>query len=187
MMGAPKEHLVEKLKGYVLFLKSAQNSKMISSSIAVPRKNEKDKKLFTTYAELEIMFKDASALAFFCFDYMPSSIEILQPTELSYRATDFAAFFNDMLERIYRLDLLLKNLKATNAVLEKNAGLLLRNNIILSLKNKDKTISELSKNTGIPEDQLEKFINNRLLSDGWLLKKGDIFSINHKKVKVNKD
>src|SRR3989344_8467763 len=186
MAGAPKEHLAEKLTKYINFIKKAENVKLAKIYIAKPKKNKKDDKLFVIYAELEILAKNASALAFFCFDYMPSSIEIISPAQLQYRGSDFASFFNDMLERIYRLDLVMKNLKAKSAMLEKNAGALLRNNVILCLKDREKDLAELSKNTGIPENQLTPFLD-KIEKENWIKKKNNKYAINSNTVKVGKN
>ena len=185
MAGAPKEYLTEKLTKYVNFLKQAGNVKLIQADIAKPKKNKGDK-LFTIFAEIELLFKDATVLAFFCFDYMPSSIEIIRPEQFQYRGSDFASFFNDMLERIYRLDIVIKNLQAKNSIIETNMKLLLRNNVILSLRDKEKDVSQLSKNTGLPEKQLSAFLEE-YVKENWLKKKNNKYAVNPEKVKVGKN
>ena len=174
MMGAPKEHLTKTLKGYIENLKQNKNIVVIDEHYAKPKKQEK---LFTTFAELEFLAKDASELAFFCFDYMPSSIEIIEPEKFIYNAPDFAAFFNDMQARLHRLDTYIKTLKATSKNLERNAGLLLRNNIMIVLKyEKDVGIEDLSKKTGIPTQQLSPFLE-KLIREGWIKRTKDKYSL----------
>lgn len=173
MMGAPKEYLFKTLKMYVDKLKQNKNVVVINEHYAKPKKHEK---LFTTFVELEMLVKDASELAFFCFDYMPSSIEIIEPNNFAYKAADFAAFFNDMVSRLHRLDALIKSLKAKTKNLERNAGLLLRNNIMIVLKEKNKNLDELARNTGIPADQLSPFLE-KLISEGWIKRSKDKYNL----------
>ncbi len=173
MMGAPKDYLSKTLKLYVDKLKQNPNITLLREDYARPKKQDK---LYTTFVELEMMVKDASELAFFCFDYMPSSIEIIEPEKFHYNAQDFASFFNDMMARLHKLDAHIKGLKAKSKNLERNAGLLLRNNILLSLKEKEKSAEDISKNTGIPPEQLSPFLE-KLIREGWIEKKKDKYSI----------
>ena len=171
MMGAPKEYISKTFRGYIEKLKENRNIIVLNEHFAKPKKRDK---LFVMYVELELLAKDASELVFFCFDYMPSSIEIIEPEKFSYRAADFAAFLNDMQARMHKVDAHLKNLKAKTANLERNAGLL-RNNILIVLKEKDRSLEELGKDTGIPAVQLSPFLE-KLISEGWLKKAKDRYS-----------
>ncbi|PIN86430.1 hypothetical protein COV19_04700 [Candidatus Woesearchaeota archaeon CG10_big_fil_rev_8_21_14_0_10_44_13] len=172
MMGAPKDYIVKTLKMYVDKIGQDKDIILLSEKYAKPKKQEE---LFSLFVELEILVKNASTLAFFCFDYMPSSIEIMEPQTFSYKAPDFAAFFNDMQARLHRLDMVIKNLTAKTTVLERNAGLLLRNNILIVLKEKDKDLNELSRSSGIPQQQLVPFLE-KLISEGWLKEKKGKYS-----------
>ena len=52
----------------------------------------------------------------------------------------------------------LKNTNAENTILKKNASALLRNIFKLSLKQKPKNEEEISKDVGIPEEQIKPFL-----------------------------
>lgn len=164
MLGAPKEYITSTLKAYVGRIGQDKDIVLLKERYAPAKKHEK---LFSTFVELDMLVKDASTLAFFCFDYMPSSIEIIEPERITYRAADFAAFFNDMQTRLHKLDMVIKNLNAKEKMLEKNAGLLLRNSLLILLKEKDKRLEELSKGVGIPGEQLKPFMD-RLINEGWV-------------------
>lgn len=172
MMGAPKEHLSKSFRSYIEKLRENRNITILKEHFAKPKKKDN---LFVMYVELELLAKDASEMVFFCFDYMPSSIEIIEPEKFSYRAADFAAFMNDMQARMHTIDAQLKTLKAKSINLERNAGLLLRNNILIVLKEKDKNLEELAKNTGIPPLQLSPFLE-KLISEGWIKRVKDKYS-----------
>jgi len=173
MMGAPKDYISKTLRSYIEKLKKNKNVVVIRENYAKPKKQES---LYTTFVDLELMVRNASELAFFCFDYMPSSIEIIEPEKFHYDAADFAAFFNDMVARLHRLDAHLKTLKAKSQNLERNASLLLRNNILISLKQEDKNLDELAKNVGIPSQQLSPFLE-RLIREGWIKKSKKKYSL----------
>lgn len=164
MLGAPKEYIIKTLKGYVRKMEENKDLVVLDEKYAKPKKQDK---LFSTFVDIEMLAKNASAIAFFCFDYMPSSIEIIEPEKFVYNAADFAAFFNDMQARLHRLDMVMKNLNAKATMLERNAGLLLRNNLLILLKEKDRSLDELSKGSGIPPEQLKGFLE-KLIREGWI-------------------
>lgn len=172
MLGAPKDYIEKTLKLYVDKMRKDPDLYIIDADFKKPKKQ---KDMFHAFTELDMMFKDAAQIVFFCFDYMPSSIEIIEPQRFIYKAIDFAAFFNDFLARLHRMDMLVKNMKAENKMLQINASRLLRNNIIISLHEKDKDIKQLSRNVGIPEDQLDNILE-LMIQDGFIKKKGGSYS-----------
>ena len=173
MLGAPKEYIVKTLKLYVEKIKHAENLLVINADFSPAKKKDK---MFHMFVEIEMLAKNASELAFFCFDYMPSSIEIIEPENFNYRAADFSSFFNDLQGRLHNLDMLAKNLVAENKNLKKNAGALLRNLVILTLKFKgEMDAEELSKQVGIPPEQLKPFLEKHI-EEGHIRKEGEKYS-----------
>ncbi|MFC1753144.1 hypothetical protein ACFL96_07080 [Thermoproteota archaeon] len=174
MMGSPKEYLSKTMKNYVERLKQNKKLFIVNAKFAKPKKHET---MFTSFVEIEMLVKNAAELVFFCFDGMPSSIEIIEPESIKYDTTEFAGFLNDMVARMHRLDAHIKTIKAKASLLEKNAGLLLRNNVMIVLKDGEKDIEEVGKNVGIPGDQLNPFLE-KLISEGWIKKTKDKYSLN---------
>ena len=179
MVGGPKEYIVKTLKLYIDKISQDRDIIVLKEKYSKPKKVDK---LFSLFVEVEMLVKDAKTLAFFCFDYMPASIEIMEPNTFIYKAADFAAFFNDMQARLHRLDYVIKELTAKTKVLERNAGLLLRNNIITLLKEKDKKLEEMAGETGIPAEQLKPFLT-KLANEGWLKEEGNKYILLKKRLK----
>ena len=173
LLGGPKEYIIETLQSYVEKIKAEQNHKVLKVDIAPAEAQEQ---LWSTFAEIELWVKDASTLAFLCFDYMPASIEIIEPETFHYRATDFAGFFNDLQMRLHRLDMIVKNLRAENKMMQINGSRLMRNNVLISLKEQDKDLKTLAKNVGIPPEQLEPFLDV-MIEEDHLKKIGDHYTI----------
>lgn len=157
MLGAPKEHIQETLQLYVEKIKKEEkNISLFHCDYAEPKEVNN---LFSVFAELELGFKDMKTLTYFCFDYMPSSIEVYEPEELLYTANDYTDFLNDLQGRLHKFDMLIKNLSAENKVVKKNGNTLARNIVIVALNNGSKTIAEISKLSGMPEQHIQKFVN----------------------------
>jgi len=174
LVGGPKEHVESTIRVYVDKLKGEREYKVVK--VEYSDANEKDK-LFQVFAEIEMLVKDASSLAFFCFDYMPSSIEIIQPEILHYRACDFAAFFNDLQHRLHTVDLALKELTAKNKNLLRTSNKLLRNIILLVIDaGGAKTLEELGNKIGISPDQIKDFLK-QMVEDEWLREEKGLYHI----------
>jgi len=85
----------------------------------VDTKQMEDKKLWSNFAELELQVKEMGALIDFCFDFMPSSIEILEPEKIDGAREPLTNLLNDLIGRLHQYDMLLKNLHAENIMLKK--------------------------------------------------------------------
>ncbi len=178
--GAPKEHVEKTLHEYIEKLKKDNNGITVMKEDYSEAKEEN--KLFSAFAEIEFVAKDAGAIAFFCFDYMPSSIEIISPEQFTYRGVDFSAFFNDLAGRMHRIDRVVKELAARNKNLQRNANLLLRNLVIITLtESGPKDLAALSRVSGIPKNQLQPFLEE-MLKDNILKRDEGIFSLGPNKV-----
>ncbi|MDP6293769.1 MAG: hypothetical protein QGG83_03350, partial [Candidatus Woesearchaeota archaeon] len=79
IVGAPKEHVEKSLKEYVADIKKSNE---ILTEVFHPA--EEKERLWTSFFELEIKFKSAMHLLDFCFESMPSSVEIMEPNEIGF-------------------------------------------------------------------------------------------------------
>lgn len=155
MLGAPKEHLDKTLKDFVKMLKEDRELRIVKEDFAEPELREG---MFHTFVELEVWFKDLSRLFNFCFEAMPSSVEILEPENLNISAYQLSGYLNDLQARLHLLDMALKKVEAAHSVLGKNAEALFKNLIDLSIKNSPKELGELSDDLGINPDELKPLL-----------------------------
>ncbi len=174
MLGAPKEHIQETLEHYVDKLKKDEKKIIIRKVDYVEPKPVNN--LFSVFAELEIEFEDLQTITYFCFDYMPSSIEIHDPDELTYDSNEYTTFLNDLQARLHKVDMLVKNLSAENKVVKKNGNTLARNIVIVSLESGQKTLLEISKRCGMPETHIKKFVNI-LVSEGKIKEQDGMYHL----------
>ena len=115
--GYPKEHIEETMKEVIKKLRNER--KVLNYKIFEAEKKEK---LFSTFSEVEIEIKDFDELVGVCFDYLPSSIEVLKPDKFNLESKDFENFVNDLLAKLHQYDMVIKNLKAHNMLLNKKLG-----------------------------------------------------------------
>lgn len=167
MMGAPKEYIEKTLTDYLEKLKKDG----IKIKQEIVEKATKQGELFSTFAELDIEFDKMEDLFGFCFDSMPSSVEILEPEELVITASDFSNYLNDLQAKLHEVDMVVKTTRAQNAVLDKNAMNVFKN-FIKHLSKEGMTIEEMSKIVGIEPKNLQKFVDI-LVKEDKIKKEGD--------------
>jgi len=116
--GFPKEHVEQTVDKVVSTLKESFNLKNFKVYEAVALK-EKLEGFWSSFCDVEVELKNIDELVVFCFDFMPSSIEIISPESLSLKQNEMGNIFNDLLSRLHNYDMLVKNLNASNQVLKK--------------------------------------------------------------------
>ena len=94
------QEIVEKIK---------EEKKLLKYNIFEAQEKEK---LFFTFTEMEMRFDNVEGLIGFCFDYMPSSVEILGEKEINVKREEIENVINDLLAKLHEYDMVLKNLRA---------------------------------------------------------------------------
>ena len=173
ILGRPKEHVEATLKGYIDTIKKSDDYEITKVDIAEPEAQET---LFSAFADLEFSVAEFESLVTFCFDYMPSSIEIHRPEQILVKNIEISNLLNDLQARLHRLDMVIKKKEAENKLLSKNSTTLLKNVLILSLQASDKTIKDLSHYAGLTDQQLLPFLAV-LIEEGKVKKEGNLYHL----------
>lgn len=178
ILGGPPEYIEDTLVKFVEKMKRESSVIMLKETFEKPKKQDK---LYLTFAELEFLIKDITSLMFFCFDYMPSSVEILEPETFQLRSSDFTGFLNDVQSRLHKIDKMVKEGVAHNKNLLRNTNLLLRNLIIVTLTYKGPTnLSDLARFVGVGDQQLTIFLGE-MTKEGWIREeKGKFIAVKKK-------
>ncbi|HLC98361.1 MAG TPA: hypothetical protein VJC21_06320 [Candidatus Nanoarchaeia archaeon] len=159
VLGKPQEHVEEALGTYLENLKKNERYTVLRAVRAKAKKQE-DQDLWVTFAELEARTEKVEDLIGFCFDYMPSLIEVIEPVEFPLKDLDVTQFLNDLQAKLHNVDMIAKSVKLENDHLHRNMGSLLRNYVILLLSKGGRlTAEQLSKLTGVDQDRLEDFLD----------------------------
>lgn len=118
--GFPEEHVRDTMEAVMDTLSKEEGVEIISKNVAPV---EHVQKMWSTFSEVELKFSDFKALNNFCFNYMPSSIEIIEPLKLNNDSVDISDFLNDVLARLHNFTMFIKNLQAENTVLKQEKGI----------------------------------------------------------------
>ncbi len=155
IVGAPKEHVEDTLRLVLKKLRDEKGVDVLGGKVHEPKPQGP---FFSTFAELEVLVKNFATLISVCFNYMPSSVEIVEPAQFRLSPLNISDLFNDLLGRLHEIDMRLKNTNAANILLDRNLHNLLKNSVLIILGSGSKTLGELSVKVGIAEQQLEPFL-----------------------------
>ena len=151
MAGRPAEHLTESLEKHVGILRKVKDVKVDRIEVSEPReiaapegkKISKGNEMFTAFAECEFEIPSFARLSETMFDFMPSSVEVVEPSSVSLEATEATDLLNNISGRMHRFDEVAKiageRLRQMNAQLKGMQKVLIeRDETIAVLKGKKK-------------------------------------------------
>ncbi len=175
VLGKPQEHVEKSIREYVEKLKGSKEFEVVSEEFAEIKKQDKGE-LWATFAELEIRTDKIDNLTGFCFDYMPSLIEVIEPTEMKVSDQEFSSFLNDLQAKLHQIDMFAKQMRVENSHLRRNMGGLLKNYLTVLLSKGNLSSKQLAGLTGINEEKLGDFLD-QLIDSGKVELKDGIYSL----------
>ena len=173
VLGKPMGHVEDSIRDYVEKIK--KDSELIVMNADFSEAAEK-KGLWAVFVELDMVVKGIQKLIGFCFDYMPSSIEITKPEAFAVKKSTVENFINDLQARLHNVDMVVKRQKNENTFLKKNLVKAVSNTILLSLATGGMTMENLSRATGIAEKELKVFLDD-LIREDKIKKEDDMYSL----------
>lgn len=164
ILGKPQQHVEETMHAVVEKVRTLESAELLKEHIAEPKQVEG---LWSIFAELEVLFKSFEDLAGFCFDFMPSSVEILEPENLPLHNSDISTLLNDLLAGLHNLDMVAKNTRVQADILKQNNEALLKNLVLVALHYNTYPLKELAGVVGVKELQLAPYLT-RYIDEGLI-------------------
>lgn len=140
VLGKPADYLDEVLKKTVEHLEKAKDLEVINKKFYEPTPIEN---MFSTFTELEMLFKDMKTLSKFVFEFMPSNIEIIEPNNIKFDLNSANEFINILAARMHQFDAIAKRVGFENKILR--AKLEKLGELPKEIKEMDKVIDEAKK------------------------------------------
>ena len=173
VLGKPKEYVESALKQYIEHIKEDSELVILNEDYSEIKEQGK---LWSKFVELDLVIKGTKKLISFCFEYMPSSIEVVKPEHLIMPNPELSNFLNDLQARLHNVDMIVKQLKAENDFLKHNMNAILHNAILICLKVSKLSLEQLSQITGVDKKELEIFIE-KLLKENKIKKENELYSL----------
>ena len=173
VLGKPEEHVENSIKEYIEHIKEDSDLVILNEEYSEIKEQGN---LWSKFVELDLVIKGTSKLISFCFEYMPSSIEVVKPEHLIMTNLELSSFLNDLQARLHSVDMIVKQLKAENDFLKLNMNAILHNAILICLKVSKLNIAQLSQITGVDKKEIEIFVE-KLLKENKIKKENDLYSL----------
>ena len=180
ILGGPKEHVEETIKVLVQKASELKDAWLIKYKIYPAEKQET---LFASFAEIEILFKNQTELLDFCFNFMPSSVEILEPQKFVMTSQTLAEWINDLQGRLHSIDKIAKEANAYKKLLNQRIASIVRYNFLSHLRDKTLTKNELLSKVGIDKGGFDVYLKSlidrgEIIEDKGKLKLSEIVKFN---------
>jgi len=109
MAGRPAAHLTESLENHVGILNKVKDIEVHSIKVSEPREIErkdvaKSDEMFTAFAECDIEAETFARLSETMFDFMPSSVEVIEPSKITMDCNESTNLLNNISGRMHRYD-----------------------------------------------------------------------------------
>ena len=173
VLGKPKEYVEDSLKQYIEHIK--KDSELVVLNEEYSEIGEQGN-LWSKFVELDIVIKGTKKLISFCFEYMPSSIEVMKPEHLIITNAELSNFLNDLQARLHDVDMIVKKLKAENDFVKQNMNTIIHNALLICLKVSKLSLEQLSQITGVDKKELEIFVE-KLLKENKIKKENDLYCL----------
>jgi hypothetical protein len=158
VVGKPAEHVEEALTGYLENIK--QDHRIIFLREEREPAAELEDGLFSTFCESEMLVKDLETFTWLCINFSPASIEVLEPESIDVEAREITNWINDLLSKVHEIGTNYRSHKTANEHLTVAINQLIKNAILLSLRQGTRTLKDLETDTGILDEQLEPFLKH---------------------------
>lgn len=156
MLGKPKEHIEETIKKYVDKIKTDINIEVYKEHYGEAKEQEDN--LWSTFAEIEMLVKSMDKLTWLCVNFMPASIEIIEPEKKLYTNRELGLWINDVLSRLHEISMMTRSLTSKDKFMAKTLGTLLKNMILLGIGKDSLTPEQIHGKTGIQKDEVIKIL-----------------------------
>lgn len=104
VMGRPAEYLPQALKEHVENINKVKDTMITKLTIADSKLIEGQQDAYSCFAEVEVRTDSLSSLMGLVFDFMPSSVEVLEPYDLGFDSQEASMFLNDLAGRLHKYD-----------------------------------------------------------------------------------
>jgi hypothetical protein len=104
VLGRPASYLPEALKTHVENINKVKNTQITNLKISDAKLIEGQQDAYSCFAEVEVETESMSSLMGLVFDFMPSSVEVLEPYDIEFNSQEASMFLSDLSGRLHKYD-----------------------------------------------------------------------------------
>ncbi len=156
--GKPKEHVEESLDKYL------ENIRTDSRIVFLEEEREEaiahEDGMFSAFSESELLIHGLETFTWLCVNFSPASIEVIEPDQFSIPAREVTNWLNDLLAKVHSISSEFRDHVGTREHLTLAMNQLIKNAILLSLRQGPKPAERIAGDTGIEAEQLAPFLEH---------------------------
>ena len=157
IVGNPKDHVAKAMDQVLKSIEQDKRVKIVSNDRGSVE--EAGEGLWGTYCETEILVKDLLTLSWLSFNYLPASIEIKAPSKFSIKDKEMTDFLGDLMSQLHETNKKLVSTNSVNMGMLKNMNALMRNAVLISLSQTEKSAAEIAKQVGVQTKDIEPLLD----------------------------
>ncbi len=181
MIGKPKEHIENTLKEYIKKIKIDPDLRIIDEFYSDAEKQEDN--MWSCFAEITMLIKDLQKITWLSLNFMPASIEIIEPTNFSLTNREIGLWLNDVLAKLHEINIITTGVVSKDKEISKTLGVLMKNIVLIALESGAKTTREIFLKTGIQETELKEVLKVLIKEKRVIENKGEPTTYTRIKIK----
>jgi hypothetical protein len=156
VVGNPKEHVQKTLD---LLSEKIQNEKDLKIiKLLKEEPEEAGEGLWGSFIEADMLIKDMYKLSYIAFNYMPASIEIIEPATKTLKDKDLTMLFSDLLAGLHENNARNVQISNKNIGLQKTINALIKNASLMAASEFKKP-KDIAKPLGLKEKDVIPFLD----------------------------
>lgn len=170
VVGNPKEHVEAMIKKVMDGVRANKDIKVLEEEYGAAE--DAGEGLWGTFCESELLVKDIKTLSWVAFNFSPASIELKAPKELVIKDKKMTDFIGDLLAQLHQNNMGAMQAKSETKSLLMNFNALVRNAVLLALKDGSKPAGDIGKGVGIAEKGIMPVLD-AMIKEKTIEKQGD--------------
>jgi len=134
--GKPPEYIKEVLEKAIEQLEKEEGSKLLNKNFHEPQLDA-EKNLYSAFVEVELKINSLPTLVCLILEYLPSSIEIIKPSEMHMQISEVNGLVNDIAAKMHKVTEITRRVGTENFILKKQLS-----EIIKRVREKRKELEE---------------------------------------------
>ncbi len=123
ILGRPASNVTEALNSIVAKIGAEKGARIVEKHMHEPLPVKDTKDLFSSFAEIIIECDSLSVFFGIVFAYMPSNIELLNPSNFTLQGAELSLIANRILGRLHNYDAIARRLVVDNTLLKQKLGI----------------------------------------------------------------
>jgi hypothetical protein len=174
IIGSPKDHVNETIRLVIEQIEDNDDIDVHGKDVSEPEKT--DDELFAVFADVNADVEDITTVGHIANNYNPASIELVEPAEITVDRKEFNDLFADTLAKLHINNTQIQELKGFKEDVTRNLNALVRNAVLLSLEQGDKTQEAIADDVGVDPGELDELLDS-MIEENRLRRDGDKYTV----------